>query len=59
MTVARYLQEKIGIDPAYLSAKGYGPCQPIASNETEYERAKSRRIGILLVPTEITPVSRK
>jgi chemotaxis protein MotB len=58
-TVARYLQEKIGIDPALLSATGYGPYQPIASNETEEGRAKNRRIEILLVPIEVTPVSRK
>ena len=58
-TVARYLQEKIGIDPGLLSATGYGPHQPMASNETEEGRAKNRRIEILLVPIEITPVSRK
>ena len=58
-TVARYLQEKIGIDPGLLSATGYGPYQPMASNETEEGRAKNRRIEILLVPIEITPVSRK
>ena len=58
-TVARYLQEKIGIDPSFLSGTGYGPYQPIASNETEEGRAKNRRIEILLVPEEITPVSRK
>jgi chemotaxis protein MotB len=58
-TVARYLQENIGIDPGLLSATGYGPYQPIASNETEEGRAKNRRIEILLVPKEITPVSRE
>jgi chemotaxis protein MotB len=57
--VARYLQEKIGIDPALLSATGYGEFQPIASNETEEGQAKNRRIEIVLVPTEITPVSRE
>ncbi|MEJ2723424.1 MAG: OmpA family protein [Deltaproteobacteria bacterium] len=57
-TVARYLQEKVGIDPTLLSAAGYGPYQSIASNETEEGRAKNRRIEILLVPREITPASR-
>jgi chemotaxis protein MotB len=57
-TVARYLQEKTGIDPTLLSATGYGPYQPIASNETPEGRAKNRRIEILLVPKEITPASR-
>jgi chemotaxis protein MotB len=57
--VARYLQEKTGIDPTLLSATGYGEYQPVASNETEEGQAKNRRIEIVLVPTEITPVSRE
>lgn len=57
--VAKYLQEKIGIDPGLLSATGYGEYQPIASNETEEGRAKNRRIEVVLVPKEITPFSRK
>ena len=58
-TVARYLQEKTGIDPGFLSATGYGEYQPVAPNETEEGRAKNRRIEIVLVPMEIVPVSRK
>jgi len=58
-TVARYLQEKIGIDPSLLSATGHGEYQPIASNETQEERARNRRIEIVLVPKEIVSVSRK
>jgi chemotaxis protein MotB len=58
-TVARYLQEKIGIDPKILSGTGYGEYQPVASNETEEGRAKNRRIEIVLIPKEIVPVSRK
>ena len=57
--VARYLQEKIGMNPSLLSATGYGEYQPVASNETEEGRAKNRRIEIVLVPKEIVPVSRK
>ena len=57
--VARYLQEKIGINPGLLSATGYGEYQPVASNETEEGRAKNRRIEIVLVPLEIAPVSRE
>jgi chemotaxis protein MotB len=58
-TVARYLQEKIGIDPGVLSATGYGEYQPVATNETEEGRAKNRRIDIVLIPKEITPASRE
>jgi chemotaxis protein MotB len=57
--VARYLQEKSGINPILLSATGYGEYKPIASNETEEGKAKNRRIEIVLVPKEIVPVSRK
>ena len=58
-TVARYLQEKIGIDPGVLSATGYGEYQPIASNETKEGKARNRRIEIVLIPKEISPISRK
>ena len=57
--VARYLQEKIGIDPGSLSATGYGQYKPIASNKTEKGRAKNRRIEIILFPKEITPSSKE
>lgn len=59
MTVARYLHEKIGVDPSLLSATGYGEHQPIASNETEEGRAKNRRIEIVLIPKEIAPSARE
>jgi hypothetical protein len=57
--VARYLQEKIGINPSLLSATGYGEYQPVAPNETKEGRSKNRRIEIVLVPKEVLPVSRK
>ena len=57
--VVRYLQEKVGIDPAVLSATGYGEYQAVASNESEEGRAKNRRIEFLLIPKEIAPISRK
>jgi chemotaxis protein MotB len=58
-TVARYLQEKIGINPSVLSATGYGEYQPVATNETEEGKAKNRRIEIVLIPREISPISRE
>jgi outer membrane protein OmpA-like peptidoglycan-associated protein len=33
-----------GIDPARLSARGYGPDQPVAPNDTEAGRAANRRV---------------
>lgn len=58
-SVARYLQDKSGIDPHLISATGYGQYQPIESNKTEKGRARNRRIEIVLVPKEITPAIRK
>lgn len=57
--VARYLQEKIGVDPSSISATGYGQYKPIASNKTKEGRAKNRRIEIVLVPKEIAPSSKE
>jgi chemotaxis protein MotB len=39
-----------GVDPGMLSAAGYGPYDPVASNATPEGEAKNRRIEITLVP---------
>jgi chemotaxis protein MotB len=39
-----------GVDPSMLSAAGYGPYDPVASNATPEGEAKNRRIEITLVP---------
>ena len=51
INVTRYLQQQ-GIDPAVLSAVGYGEFHPVAGNDTEEGKAKNRRIEIILVPRE-------
>jgi chemotaxis protein MotB len=48
--VVRYLQEQGGIDPALLSATGYGEFQPVAPNDTDEGKHKNRRIEIVLLP---------
>lgn len=48
--VVRYLQEAGGIDPKLLSATGYSEYLPVASNDTEKDRQKNRRIEIVLLP---------
>lgn len=49
IAVVKLLVDK-GVDPAELSAAGYGPYDPIAPNATPDSMAKNRRIEITLVP---------
>ncbi len=48
--VAEYLVEKHGMDPARLTAIGYGEEHPIASNETAEGRAQNRRVELIILP---------
>lgn len=50
-TVVRYLQER-GVAPGPLSAEGYSEYRPVASNDTEENKAKNRRIEIVLLPLD-------
>ncbi|MBD3297425.1 MAG: OmpA family protein [candidate division Zixibacteria bacterium] len=45
----RYLQDH-GADPEHLVVIGYGPHRPIAPNDSDENRARNRRIEILLSP---------
>jgi len=51
INVARYLQKQ-AINPAHLSAAGFGEFKPVADNATLEGRAKNRRIEIVLVPKD-------
>ena len=48
--VVRFLAEKGGVPGKRLVASGYGPYEPIATNNTAAGRARNRRIEILLTP---------
>jgi chemotaxis protein MotB len=48
--VVRYLQEEGGLDAKLLSATGYSEYQPIAPNDSDENKAKNRRIEIVLLP---------
>ena len=50
--VARFLQEEGGIDPHWLSARGYSFYRPVAPNDTPDGRRQNRRIEIVLGPLE-------
>ncbi len=49
--VVAYLQEKVSLNPEQMVSLGYGQYRPIASFETEEERAKNRRVEILITKT--------
>lgn len=55
-TVVRFLQENSGLEGRYLSAVGYGPFRPVASNDTVEGRAENRRIEIVLTPLDVKGV---
>ncbi|MBM4122596.1 MAG: hypothetical protein FJ249_08390 [Nitrospira sp.] len=57
-SVVRHLVAEDGLDPATLSAAGYGDTRPVASNKNEDGRRQNRRIDIVLYPkTVVEPAS--
>jgi len=54
INVARFLQEKVGIDARHLEATARSQYKPVATNKTKEGRMQNRRIEIMLLPgTEI------
>lgn len=49
MGVVRFLAEDHGIHPSRLSGRGYGEFNPVAPNDTPQNRAKNRRVNIVIV----------
>ncbi|MBI3594268.1 MAG: OmpA family protein [Nitrospirae bacterium] len=54
--VLRFLEEEADVEGSRLSAIGYGPFHPVASNETSQGRSENRRIEILLAPLDTQDV---
>lgn len=50
LNVLHYFEDDKGIDPERLTAIGYGPYRPVASNETPEGRQKNRRVEIVILP---------
>jgi len=46
VAVEKFLEQN-GVSPAQLSAKGFGPDRPVASNKTAAGRAKNRRVELI------------
>lgn len=49
IAVLRYLTEQQNVEPARLSAVGYGEYNPLVPNDTAEQRAENRRVNIILV----------
>lgn len=49
-SVARYLQNSLGIDPARITAGGRSEYQPKTTNDTATNRAINRRTEIIILP---------
>ncbi len=49
VSVLRYLTEQQQIKPTRLSARGYGEYSPIAPNDTVQNKAKNRRVNIVML----------
>ncbi len=52
IAVTRYLVDKHGADPRRLSSLGYGEFRPLYPNTTDENRAKNRRVDIVILRTE-------
>ena len=51
MHVLLFLKDEGGINPTRMSFAGYGPYQPIATNNSETNKRKNRRVEIYIVPS--------
>lgn len=50
LSVLHYLVNKENVDPARLSAIGYGEYRSVASNDSKSGRQQNRRVEIVIVP---------
>jgi chemotaxis protein MotB len=53
--IVRYLRAKFEIPTARLSAAGFADGQPIAKNDSEENRAKNRRVEIVVTNLQVGP----
>ncbi|WP_026893844.1 OmpA/MotB family protein [Clostridiisalibacter paucivorans] len=50
--VLRLLEEEKGIDGRRISASGYGPNRPVAPNNSSINKAKNRRVDIVILKSD-------
>jgi OOP family OmpA-OmpF porin len=52
-SIRNYLVDNFGIDASRITAVGYGPDKPIASNDTKEGRQQNRRVQAVIETVEI------
>jgi Flagellar motor protein len=52
IAVTRYLIDNHGVDPGHLASLGYGEFRPLYPNTSDENRAKNRRVDIVILRTE-------
>ncbi len=53
VTVAHYMLENKGVDPGRLVIEGYADTRPLVANTSAENRAKNRRVEIILEQDEL------
>jgi chemotaxis protein MotB len=56
MNVLKLLVEDANFPPSKISAAGYGPFRPVASNETPEGRQQNRRVDLVVLAPRSSPV---
>lgn len=52
--VVRYLTDHHDLDPKRISALGFGEYRPMAANDSDEDRAKNRRVDIVVLTSEMS-----
>jgi OOP family OmpA-OmpF porin len=52
-SIRQYLLDNFGIDASRITAVGYGPNKPIASNDTNEGRQKNRRVQAVIETVQV------
>jgi chemotaxis protein MotB len=58
LAVLHYLVDDCNVAPTRLSAHGYGEFRPVASNDTEENMQKNRRVEIVILPAKISKITK-
>lgn len=56
-TVVRYFVEELGVDPHRVSGSGYSKYHPVAPNDTKENKAKNRRVEIVILKSQFVITS--